>query len=794
GKERVEREKERVEREKVRDHELRLAEVQGQRDSSPRSDRSTGRKVPFQAFKEFRETEDEIESYLQDFERLCQVHEVHRADWVRILACKLTGRAAEAYRTVPDEEATNYTHVKQALLSRFAVTPEASRAKFRNSRRPNGATHVEWAHRLQRDLRTWFLGSKAETVPDITQLLLLEQFFEHTPSAIREWVLDKKPQTVQQEAVWADEYADTRKVTGGERSPPFRPALPAPPPPTPAVRTPAARPTSRPNNLANVRCYGCNQDGHYKQNCPNRPDLTRPPARPSPSAHCYDTETPWPEVPEEWERLHEADPVQAASADNRHHHRQAVWINGRAAEGLRDSGATITLVRPHLVQQNDRLHNTIAVRVAGGKVLRLETARVHLDWGSGEKVVRVGLLNQLPAEVLLGNDLGRLVSSYSTDAAAPVTTRQQSQRHDRGTPIGTQVRSQPKPPRPPTPRRIPTPPFPPDPPSPWSSPETLRHQTQTDPTLQCYRDRAGQGLDDKRKDSIEWEDGLLYRYTAREGSKKKQVPQKQMVVPQGPRQELLRLAHDIPLAGHLGQKKTRHRLARAFFWPRLSEDTREYCRTCPVCQKTGKAGDHPKAPLHPMPIIQEPFSRVAVDIIGPLPRPSATGKRYILTVVDYATRYPEAVALANIQADTVADALLRVLTRVGFPREILSDQGTQFTAELTQQLWRLCGVKALHSAPYHPQTNGLCERFNGTLKQLIRAFTHESKDWEKYLPHLLFAYREVPQESTGYSPFELLYGRQVRGPLDLVRAQWEGEQEEDGVPVLSYVLKLRERL
>uniref|UniRef100_A0A8C5WHT0 Gypsy retrotransposon integrase-like protein 1 n=1 Tax=Leptobrachium leishanense TaxID=445787 RepID=A0A8C5WHT0_9ANUR len=265
-------------------------------------------------------------------------------------------------------------------------------------------------------------------------------------------------------------------------------------------------------------------------------------------------------------------------------------------------------------------------------------------------------------------------------------------------------------------------------------------------------------------------------------------------VPQGPRQELLRLAHDIPLSGHLGQTKTRHRLARAFFWPRLSEDTRDYCRTCPVCQKTGKAGDHPKAPLRPMPIIQEPFSRVAVDIIGPLPRPSATGKRYILTVVDYATRYPEAVALANIQADTVADALLRVFTRVGFPREILSDQGTQFTAELTQQLWRLCGVRALHSAPYHPQTNGLCERFNGTLKQLIRAFVHESRDWEKYLPHLLFAYREVPQESTGYSPFELLYGRQVRGPLDLVRAQWEGVQEEDGVPVLDYVLKLRERL
>uniref|UniRef100_A0A8C5QTA7 CCHC-type domain-containing protein n=1 Tax=Leptobrachium leishanense TaxID=445787 RepID=A0A8C5QTA7_9ANUR len=444
--------------------------MQSHRVISPHPDQSTARKVPFQAFKDFSETEDEIESFLQDFERLCQVHEVHRADWVRILACKLTGRAAEAYRTVPDEEATNYAHVKQALLSRFAVTPEASRAKFRNSRRPNGATYVEWAHRLQRDLRTWYLGSKAQTVDDITQLLLLEQFFEHPPPAVREWVRDKKPQTVQQAAAWVDEYTDTRKIAGGERSLPSRPALPAPPPPEPAVRWPAARPTSRPNTLANVRCYGCNQEGHYRQNCPNRPAMPRPHARSSPSAHCYDAEAPWPDSQEEWERLHEADPVQAASADNRHHHRQAVWINGRAAEGLRDSGATITLVRPHLIQRNDRLNHTVAVQVAGGKVLRLETARVHLDWGSGERVVRVGLLDRLPAEILLGNDLGRLVSAYTTDAAAPVTTRQLSQRHSHGTPIGTQVRSQPKPPRPPKPRRIPTPLSQPDPPPPVELP------------------------------------------------------------------------------------------------------------------------------------------------------------------------------------------------------------------------------------------------------------------------------------------------------------------------------------
>uniref|UniRef100_A0A8C5MQV2 Integrase catalytic domain-containing protein n=1 Tax=Leptobrachium leishanense TaxID=445787 RepID=A0A8C5MQV2_9ANUR len=141
------------------------------------------------------------------------------------------------------------------------------------------------------------------------------------------------------------------------------------------------------------------------------------------------------------------------------------------------------------------------------------------------------------------------------------------------------------------------------------------------------------------------------------------------------------------------------------------------------------------------------------------------GKKYILTVVDYATRYPEAVALRDIHTETVAGALLQIFYRVGFPQEILSDQGTQFTAEVTQQLWRLCGIKPLYSSPYHPQTNGLCEWFNGTLKQLLRTFTMSHKDWERHLPHLLFAYREVPQEATGFSPFELLYGRRVRDHL-----------------------------
>ncbi|CAM4650486.1 unnamed protein product [Caretta caretta] len=114
---------------------------------------------------------------------------------------------------------------------------------------------------------------------------------------------------------------------------------------------------------------------------------------------------------------------------------------------------------------------------------------------------------------------------------------------------------------------------------------------------------------------------------------------------------------------------------------------------------------------------------------------------------------------------------------------------------LLRCLWEKCGVRHDWASAYHPQSNGLVERFNGTLKMMLKTFMNQHpQDWDKYLPHLLFAYREVPQESTGFSPFELLYGRRVRGPLDLMRDEWEGKATPDGESVVEYVLIFRERL
>uniref|UniRef100_A0A3B5R704 Integrase catalytic domain-containing protein n=1 Tax=Xiphophorus maculatus TaxID=8083 RepID=A0A3B5R704_XIPMA len=182
-----------------------------------------------------------------------------------------------------------------------------------------------------------------------------------------------------------------------------------------------------------------------------------------------------------------------------------------------------------------------------------------------------------------------------------------------------------------------------------------------------------------------------------------------------------------------------------------------------------------------------------MDVVGPLGR-SSSGNRYILVICDYATRYPEAFPLRSVKAKQVANCLLHLFSRVGIPREILTDCGTNFLSNLLKQVYQLLGIKGINTTPYHPQSDGLVERFNQTLKNMLRKFVTETgTEWDKWLPYMLFAYREVPQASTGFSPFELLYGRQVRGPLDLLKEQWESPSPS-GEHVVSYVIKMRERL
>ena len=285
---------------------------------------------------------------------------------------------------------------------------------------------------------------------------------------------------------------------------------------------------------------------------------------------------------------------------------------------------------------------------------------------------------------------------------------------------------------------------------------------------------------------------VLHRYyTPYDGGK----TVKQLMVPKEQRKKVMSLAHDGLMSGHNGVKRTLDRVLSNFYWPCVSQEVTRYCHSCDVCQKTVKKGQG-KAPLGKMPRIDIPFKRVAIDIIGPITPASERKHKYILTIVDYATRYPEAVPLKNIDVVTIAEALVEVFSRMGVPEEILSDRGSQFTSSLMKEVCRLLSLRQLFTTPYHPMANGLVERFNATLKIILKRLCSEHpREWDRYLPAVLFAYRSAVQESTGFSPFELVYGRKINGPMEILRKYWSSEETQDETKeVYKYVIDLKTQL
>ena len=181
-----------------------------------------------------------------------------------------------------------------------------------------------------------------------------------------------------------------------------------------------------------------------------------------------------------------------------------------------------------------------------------------------------------------------------------------------------------------------------------------------------------------------------------------------LVVPSDCRPTVLQVAHEGPFSGHFSHRKTQMKISEDFFLPGMRADIHDYCRSCDKCQRMSAKGRVRPVLLQPLPIVTEPFARVAIDLVGPLFPPSSEGHRYILTLVDFSTGFPEAVPLTNIDTISVSEALLSIFARVGIPKEVLSDRGTQFTSELMAELHKLLGVIPVFTTPFSSQWKWPC--------------------------------------------------------------------------------------
>ena len=216
--------------------------------------------------------------------------------------------------------------------------------------------------------------------------------------------------------------------------------------------------------------------------------------------------------------------------------------------------------------------------------------------------------------------------------------------------------------------------------------------------------------------------------------------------------------------------RQKFRILKHFFWPKLKTSVAQYCQTCHSCQVTGKPNQViPPAPLCPIPVMNEPFSHVIVDCVGPLPK-SKTGNQFVLTIMCAATRFPEAIPLRTITSKSVIRALTKFFSTFGFPKSLQTDQGTNFLSRIFKQVLQSLSITHKVSSAYHPESQGALERWHQTFKSVLRKYCLDTgKCWDEGVPFALFALRETVQESLGFSPAELVFGHTVRGPLKVLK-------------------------
>jgi hypothetical protein len=228
-------------------------------------------------------------------------------------------------------------------------------------------------------------------------------------------------------------------------------------------------------------------------------------------------------------------------------------------------------------------------------------------------------------------------------------------------------------------------------------------------------------------------------------------------VPIADRLDVLKLVHDDPKSGHLGFKKTYNRLSDKYYWPKMYKETKEYVETCRVCQIN--ALETKQYGLMKPFDSENPWDQIGIDILGPFP-PGVGGKRFVLIIIDYGTKWCIAEPLGQINSGAIINALnKRVLTAFGTPRTIISDQGPQFMSEEFERFLKEEGIEHKPSVAYHQQSNGQVERFNKTLTHMLKKFVGEKKgQWTKFLPEVIWAYNTSRNETTKVTPYRAVFG------------------------------------
>lgn len=247
-----------------------------------------------------------------------------------------------------------------------------------------------------------------------------------------------------------------------------------------------------------------------------------------------------------------------------------------------------------------------------------------------------------------------------------------------------------------------------------------------------------------------------------------------VVLPESLRPEIMRVFHDHKTAGHLGFLKTYKKIQQRYYFKGMYTYIEDYVKNCRSCLLV-------KTP----PIVRRglcarfsktcrPMQKLCLDFLGPLIT-SYKGNKAILVITDDFSKFAEAIALPDMKTPTLAEALIdRFFTKFGFCDLILTDRGSSFRSKLMKDIAKLCQIKWVYSSPFSPRTQSVTERYNKTLVSMLTHYVQDDpKEWDTYVSYACHAYNTSYHNSTNFTPYELMYGRQAILPIDVISKEPE---------------------
>lgn len=243
------------------------------------------------------------------------------------------------------------------------------------------------------------------------------------------------------------------------------------------------------------------------------------------------------------------------------------------------------------------------------------------------------------------------------------------------------------------------------------------------------------------------------------------------ISPPEQRKTIIREYHSSLAGGHKGCTKTYRRIRERYYWTDMKREIDNAIRHCGSCQKQKLVRIKTRQPMVITDTPSEPFYKVALDTVGPLP-PTPSGNKYILTMQDCFFKYCLAVPIPRETAHQVADAFARhLIAQFGTPKIILTDRGTKYNNQIFQYLSDIFKIKFNMTSAYHPQSNGALERSHQVIFDYLKHFLDDYEDWDRLLPFCMFSYNTSMHEATKFTPHEVVFGKRARFPSSLPSAE-----------------------